>query len=105
MNAPAAADPCLLVIFGASGDLTRRLLMPALYNLLCDGLLPARFAVLGMAMDELTSDEFRERMTREIRSFSTRQDFDQAAWDNLRPRLHYLPGKFEDEAAFARLRE
>ena len=55
----AAGDRCLMVIFGASGDLTKRLLMPALYNLSCDGLLPAQFAIIGMAMDELTTDSFR----------------------------------------------
>ena len=50
--------PCVMVIFGASGDLTKRLLMPALYNLACDGLLPEEFAIVGMAMDELTSEAF-----------------------------------------------
>lgn len=48
-----------MVIFGASGDLTKRLLMPALYNLACDGLLPKRFALVGVAMDELTTEQFR----------------------------------------------
>ena len=57
--AAPVADPCLLVIFGASGDLTKRLLMPALYNLACDGLLPERFAIVGIAMDEMSTDEFR----------------------------------------------
>jgi glucose-6-phosphate 1-dehydrogenase len=94
-----------MVIFGASGDLTKRLLMPALYNLLCDELLPSQFAIVGMAMDELTTDNFRERMTRDIQTFNTRKDFDAKAWDRLCSRLHYIPGKFGDEAAFARLHE
>ena len=98
-------DPCIMVIFGASGDLTKRLLMPALYNLACDGLLPAQFALVGLAMDELTTDVFRERMSRDIRAFNTRPDFDAKIWDNLCARFHYLPGKFGDEAAFARLHE
>ena len=46
-----SADPCILVIFGASGDLTKRLLMPALFNLACDRLLPGRFAIVGIALD------------------------------------------------------
>ena len=62
-TAQPPAEPCILVIFGASGDLTKRLLMPALYNLACDGLLPEQFAIVGMAMDELTTESFRERMT------------------------------------------
>ncbi len=103
--AEAPRDPCLVVIFGASGDLTKRLLMPSLYNLLCDGLLPARFAVLGTAMDPLTTDEFRARMTNDIRQFSTRKTFDAAAWDRLAPRLHYTPARFDDDAAFAKLSE
>jgi glucose-6-phosphate 1-dehydrogenase len=94
-----------MVILGASGDLTRRLLMPALYNLQCDGLLPAQFAVAGIAMDELTTDGFRERMTGAIRTFHTRKEFDGSAWEELRSRLYYTSGKFGDEAAFARLYE
>jgi len=96
-------DPCIMVIFGASGDLTKRLLMPALYNLVCDGLLPAQFAVVGIAMDDLTTESFREHMSRDIRAFHTRSEFDAAAWDSLCSRLYYTPGKFGDEAAFARL--
>ncbi|MFL5243154.1 MAG: glucose-6-phosphate dehydrogenase, partial [Gemmataceae bacterium] len=98
-------DPCIMVIFGASGDLTKRLLMPALYNLICDGLLPAQFAVVGIALDDLTTETFREHMTRDIRLYQTRKEFDARAWDNLCSRLYYTPGKFGDEAAFARLFE
>ncbi|HZY85459.1 MAG TPA: hypothetical protein VFE78_11555, partial [Gemmataceae bacterium] len=64
-------DPCVLVIFGASGDLTKRLLMPALYNLHCDGLLPPGFAVVGTAREALGTDAFRARMTEDIRAFNT----------------------------------
>jgi glucose-6-phosphate 1-dehydrogenase len=96
-------ERCILVIFGASGDLTKRLLMPALYNLACDGLLPEQFAIVGMAMDELTTDEFRARMARDIRTFSTRKEFDADCWDELAARLNYTPGKFDDAAAFAKL--
>ena len=98
-------DPCILVLFGASGDLTRRLLMPALYNLQCDGLLSEQFALVGIARDELTTEAFRERMARDLRTFSTRGDFDQAAGAKLCSRLHYTPGNFDDPAAFRRLHE
>jgi glucose-6-phosphate 1-dehydrogenase len=111
-SSPAAAsassppgEPCLMVIFGASGDLTKRLLMPALYNLHCDGLLPKEFAIIGIAMDELTTDSFRERMSVDIPKFNTRKTFDPAAWEFLRTRLYYTPGKFGDEPAYGRLHE
>jgi glucose-6-phosphate 1-dehydrogenase len=97
------AEPCLLVIFGASGDLTRRLLMPALFNLACDGLLPKRFAIVGMALDEMTSDDFRARMSADIRTFNTRPTFDARKWDDFVGRLHYTPGNFSDPAAYKRL--
>ncbi len=96
-------DPCIMVLFGASGDLTKRLLMPALYNLLLDGLLPERFAIVGIALDELTTEDFRARMSQDIRQFNTRKDFDEKAWEKLCSRLYYMPGNFGDEAAFAKL--
>ncbi|CAN5915091.1 glucose-6-phosphate dehydrogenase [soil metagenome] len=98
-------DPCILIIFGASGDLTKRLLMPALYNLACDGLLPEQFAVVGIALDELTTDVFRERMSQDIQTFHTRKEFDPGPWEHLCSRLHYIPGNFGDSAAYDRLRE
>src|SRR5262249_42001825 len=97
------ADPCLLVLFGASGDLTKRLLIPALYNLACDGLLPPRFAVVGIALDELSNEQFRARMTADLKKFSTRPAIDDRAWGELAGRLHYAPGNFADPEAYRRL--
>ncbi len=94
---------CVMVVFGASGDLTKRLLMPALYNLACEGLLPKRFALLGVAMDELTTDAFRARMSEHIRQFSTRKQFDEDVWADFVRRLHYCPGSFYDGATFVRI--
>ena len=98
-----AAEPCTVVIFGASGDLTRRLLMPAFYNLVCDGLLPERCAIIGMSRDPQGTERFRERMTEDIRKFSTRQTFDESAWEGLVSRLHYMGGSFDDPEAYKRL--
>jgi glucose-6-phosphate 1-dehydrogenase len=100
-----SAEPCVLVVFGASGDLTKRLLMPAFYNLACDDLLPEQFAIVGIAMDEFTTESFREKMANDIKQFSTRKEFDQNTWDWLCSRLYYAQGKFDDNAAFARLAE
>src|SRR5271166_1920463 len=105
LSAQAPAEPCVVVIFGASGDLTKRLLMPAFYNLVCDGLLPPQFAILGTAMDPLDTESFRERMTADIRQFSTRAEFNEQAWEWLCSRLYYTPGKFDDDSAFVRMSE
>jgi glucose-6-phosphate 1-dehydrogenase len=98
------SDPCVMLIFGASGDLTKRLLVPALYNLACDGLLSPNFALLGTAMDALTTESFRERMSTDIKKFHTRKEFDQKIWDGLVSRFHYIPGGFSDMAVFEALK-
>jgi glucose-6-phosphate 1-dehydrogenase len=98
------SQPCVMLIFGASGDLTKRLLVPALYNLACDGLLSKNFALIGTAMDTLTTESFRERMSADIKKFHTRKEFDPAAWDDLVARFHYLPGGFDDANVYQRLK-
>jgi glucose-6-phosphate 1-dehydrogenase len=103
-TANPTSEPCVLLIFGASGDLTKRLLVPALYNLACDGLLSDRFALLGASMDPLTTESFRARMSEDIRKFHTRNAFDQPAWDDLVARFHYTPAGFDDLGAFQRLK-
>lgn len=88
------SEPCVMVIFGASGDLTKRLLVPALYNLECDGLLSDHFAVLGVAPVEMNDAGFREAMGGErghLREFHTRKDFDEAASSELMSRFHFEP--------------
>lgn len=103
-SAAKLAAPGVLVILGASGDLTKRLLMPALLNLACDGLLPEGFAVVGMGRDVMTSEEFRERQRGDIRTFCTRGTVDADRWSWLESRLHYMAGEFDDVDAFARLK-
>lgn len=95
------SEPCIMVIFGASGDLTKRLLMPALYNLACDGLLSENFAVLGTGRSEISDDEFRTGMASKeqgLRAFHTRKDFDEAACDKLIKRLHYIATNIDVES-------
>jgi len=99
----AVAMPGVLVILGASGDLTKRLLMPALYNLACDGLLPDDFAVIGMARRELSSEEFRAQQRQDMARFNTRRTFDEVTWAWLERRLHYTAGEFGDPQAYERL--
>jgi glucose-6-phosphate 1-dehydrogenase len=98
------ADPCILVIFGAGGDLTKRKLAPSLYNLSCHGLLNQRFAVIGFARNALDEDEFRRQMEEAVREFGT-GSFDPSLWDPLGRGLHYITGEFDDPAAYRHLRE
>ncbi|HEY6461301.1 MAG TPA: glucose-6-phosphate dehydrogenase [Polyangiaceae bacterium] len=97
-------EPFVMLLFGASGDLTKRLLVPALYNLACDGLLSEKFALLGTAMDPLTTDAFRERMSADIQKFHTRKEFDPKAWEGLVSRFHYVPGGFDDAGLYDKLK-
>ena len=99
------SEPCVILIFGASGDLTKRLLVPALYNLQCDGLLNANCAVLGTANEGLNDQTFRDRMSEQIQKFHTRQQFDQPAWDDLVRRFHYTSGSFTELDVFAKLKD
>jgi glucose-6-phosphate 1-dehydrogenase len=101
-NAPS--EPCVMLLFGASGDLSKRLLVPALYNLACDGLLSERFALLGTAMDPLTTESFRERMSADVQKFHTRPQFDAAVWEGLVRRFHYRQGAFGDPRTFDALK-
>ena len=95
-------DPCALVIFGASGDLTQKKLMPALYSLAFRGLLPDEFAVVGAARTVETDDEFRERMRAAVVEHA-RDPFKQEIWDELAPGLRYSTLDFSDDTAQDRL--
>jgi glucose-6-phosphate 1-dehydrogenase len=96
------AGPCAIVIFGASGDLTKRKLLPALYNLKANGLLPKELAVIGVARTPKSHAEFREEQSREIRQFATTQ-LDDALWVGLRDALYYQAGAYTDATTYAAL--
>jgi len=89
--------PCVLVIFGASGDLTQRKLMPALYSLAFRRLLPERFAVVGAARSRESDDEFRERMKEAVQRYG-RDEFRQDVWDQLAAGMRYCTLDFADGA-------
>jgi glucose-6-phosphate 1-dehydrogenase len=96
------ADPCAIVIFGASGDLTKRKLLPSLYNLRANGLLPPEFAFVGVARTALDDASFRARMGEALQAFATRP-VDSALWDDFSQRLHAVSGDLEDPATYRRL--
>ena len=97
------AQPCTLVIFGASGDLTRRKLLPAVYNLLLDGLLPSNYAVLGLGRKEMNDDAFREVARGGIEEFS-RQTMNSEKWDHFQSRLFYTNGEIDDPNTFQQMK-
>ena len=101
MNKP---DALTLVIFGASGDLTRRKLMPALYLLYKAGRLPRRFAVLGMARTSYDDDRFRTSIREGLLSFVRPDEVDEKAIQAFLSCLHYLSADPSEPEAYAELR-
>src|SRR5215212_9474679 len=97
-------ESCAVVIFGASGDLTQRKLMPALYALAVRRLLPERFAIVGAARSDETDDEFRERMKDAVQKYA-RDEFRQDVWDELAAGMRYCTLDFADASGEDRLAE
>jgi glucose-6-phosphate 1-dehydrogenase len=103
LELPRTPDPCAIVIFGASGDLTRRKLFPAIYSLAVRNLLPDELAVVGVARTQGTDAEFREQMKAAVGEFG-RDPIDEKAWKRLATGMHYVATDFasdegEDELA------
>jgi glucose-6-phosphate 1-dehydrogenase len=98
------SDPCALVIFGATGDLTKRKLLPSLYNLRANGLLPRDFALVGAVRKPMDDEALRDLMSAEIREFATRP-VDAQLWAEFRERLHCVSGDLERPETFRRLGE
>jgi glucose-6-phosphate 1-dehydrogenase len=97
-------EPCILVIFGASGDLTRRKLFPAIYSLAFRRLLPEKFAVVGVARSEQSSDEFVQAMAEAVKQHA-RDPFHPEIWEELAAGVRYVATEFADEAGETRLAE
>jgi glucose-6-phosphate 1-dehydrogenase len=96
--------PTTLVIFGASGDLAKRKLLPAIYNLAHEGALPERFNLIGCARSEWSDDEFRDVAKEAIQKFSRRTP-DPTVLDSLLSRMRYVPGSFDDDTLFKQVGE
>jgi glucose-6-phosphate 1-dehydrogenase len=96
--------PTTLVIFGATGDLARRKLLPAIYNLGHEGALPERFNLVGVSRGDLSDEEFREQAREAISEFS-RRPADARVLESLCSRMRYVPGSFDEEQMYKRLRE
>ncbi|QIE28459.1 Glucose-6-phosphate 1-dehydrogenase 2 (plasmid) [Caballeronia sp. SBC1] len=106
------APPCTLVIFGAAGDLTKRLLMPALYNLSSDGLLDDKMKIIGVNHGELETSAWRDQLTESLKKFAADKsgafhtaNFDDKAWSWVADRLQYVAGEFETDDVFNKLKQ
>ena len=99
--------PATMVIFGAAGDLTKRLVVPALYNLVRGGKLPEDFALIGIDRNDETTEGWRQNLTSMIQAFARaggeRQAFDEPAWAWLMQRMHYMRGDFTQPETYGRL--
>src|SRR5260370_465338 len=102
MNPTAA--PCVMVIFGATGDLTKRKLLPAICNLAQDKLLPDQFAIVGFATNDYTTESFRKMLAEEIPKYAP-APFDPKFWREIAERIYYVRGDFQDTEAFKRLKD
>lgn len=95
--------PCILCIFGGAGDLSHRKLLPALYSLMVDKLLPERFAIVAFSMEPLDDAKYREFARGGIEKFA-RQKFDQDNWNRFAPLLTYVQGTFTDASGYQKLK-
>jgi glucose-6-phosphate 1-dehydrogenase len=101
-RSPRGAPPCAMVVFGASGDLTRRKILPALYNLSVANALPGRFAFLGVARKTYSPDEYRIESLAAVREFSRRR-VEPDRWEECADAIANIPGEFGDASTYDRL--
>jgi glucose-6-phosphate 1-dehydrogenase len=100
-----AGDSCVLVIFGASGDLTKRKLIPGLYNLACEGCMNPQFEVLGIGRTPMSSEEFRKKNGEAAAKSKDTRNFSESGWEDFEQRLHYMVGDINDPNFYSQLRD
>lgn len=98
-------NTAILTIFGASGDLAWRKLIPSLYRLAHDGWLPERFKVVGLGRTQMSDDEFHEHLRQGVEKFVDAEDFDKETWQHFIARMSYIHGDFGDDATYQTLAE
>ncbi|MGV3773145.1 MAG: glucose-6-phosphate dehydrogenase [Verrucomicrobiales bacterium] len=96
-------EPCTIVIFGASGDLTSRKLIPALYHLYISKALPTPFKIIGFARREKTNEQWRAELKTALHNFSRSKSVDEAAWNEFSQNIYYSLGDFSDANAYKNL--
>ena len=98
-----SSGPCAMVIFDASGDLTRRKLLPSLYNLAAEGILGDDFAIIGVARREWTREIFIRQLRDALPEFATRK-VDPALWEKFEERIHFCHGSHDDPDTYGKLK-
>lgn len=99
------ADPCMMVIFGATGDLTSRKLFPALYNLAVDGQLPKNFACVAFARRDKSDQEFRDEMYKAVSQFSRNKPIDEDLWKTFSAKVFYHRSEFHEDEGYESLQK
>ena len=102
-SAPVKVPPTIAVIFGATGDLTHRKIIPAFYHLAKNELLPDDFAIVGFARRPKSDDEFRQDVGKALEEFSHTKPVDQEVWKKLAARIYYFQGELDDAEAYKKL--
>ena len=97
--------PCTIVFFGASGDLMKRMLLPAMWNLRLEDILPAQYGIVGFSRSEFSDDEFRDEMKKSVDEFSRSGPAKDPLWSDFAKHLTYIPGSFDDAGAYKKLRD
>lgn len=100
-----SVEPCTIVIFGASGDLTARKLIPALYHLFCHKQLPNPFRIIGFARRPKPDDDWRNELAADLEKFSRNKDLDCSKWSDFAKNVFYCQGEFGDAKSFEKLKQ
>jgi glucose-6-phosphate 1-dehydrogenase len=101
--APTRVPPTIAVIFGATGDLTHRKIVPAFYHLAKNGLLPEDFAIIGFARRPKSDDEFRQDLENALMEFSHTKPVDEKVWKKLASHIYYFQGELDDAESYKKL--
>lgn len=105
MRLERTAEPCTVIIFGASGDLAKRKLIPALYRLVQERLLPAEFAIVGLGRTAMSDDEFRDKMKASVLEFSEAKHVDDEIWQSFAQGMRFLPSNIDRPECYGVLSE
>ena len=97
------AEPCAIILFGASGDLAKRKVLPAMYDLAQNGSLGERYSIIGFARTPMTDESFRSAVGEAAKTISEVGPIDAAKWEAFASNLHYLPGDYANKVAYAEL--
>ncbi len=98
-------EPCAMAIFGGSGDLTRRKLVPALYDLSRKRMIPGGFTILGLSRSPMSDDEYRSKLREWVDKSGDAAPSDPATWEPFSQGIHYLPANFHDPSTYTKLKE